>query len=145
MKLDHTLQELNALFLQQDIAQIEPFLLSRLELASQGRDLAARLTLLNELANFYRNTIRFKESISMAQRALSLIEDMGYSNSMPYASALMSLAATYAADTQYSRALELYAQVGTIYAAQHLAEGALQQELAQKISATRQSAALAQH
>lgn len=121
MNVQDVLHELDGYFQRNEVDQVEPFLQSHLAEATARGDQAAVLTLLNELMGFYRGMSRFREAIAVAEQAVTLLEELGYKGSIPYATTLLNAATAYRADGQIAKALALYEEVTAIYAAQPVA------------------------
>lgn len=115
MNVQDILRELDGYFQNQEIARVEPFLLECLNRASAENDNFAALTILNELMGFYRGMSRFREALAVGDKAVGLLETMGYKGSIPYATTLLNVATAYRADGQTAKAIELFEEVGRIY------------------------------
>ncbi|MFT4174739.1 MAG: tetratricopeptide repeat protein [Rhodocyclaceae bacterium] len=121
MNVQDMLQTLDSYFRNNQVDQVEPFLLDHLNQAFASHDYGAALTVLNELMGFYRGMSRFSEAVAVAQRALGLLESLGYKGSVPYATTLLNAATAYRADGQTARAITAYEEVMAIYTANHAA------------------------
>lgn len=117
MNVQELLQTLDGYFRNNQVDMVEPFLLNHLNRATAAQDHPATLTILNELMGFYRGMSRTTEAVAVAQRALNLLETLGYKGSVPYATTLLNAATAYRADGQTSRAIDAYDQVMSIYTA----------------------------
>ncbi|MDQ7988247.1 MAG: tetratricopeptide repeat protein [Candidatus Dactylopiibacterium sp.] len=140
MNVQNILQELDSLFRNQQIAQVEPFLLGHLAVARAAADRSAVLTLLNELMGFYRGMSRFKEALATGDEALGLMEAMGYKDSVPYATTLLNVATAYRADGQTARAIGLFEEVGRLFVARNVQDAHLIASLYNNLSLAFQEA-----
>ncbi|WP_018608578.1 tetratricopeptide repeat protein [Uliginosibacterium gangwonense] len=118
MNVQTILQQLDRYYQQDEHTRIEPFLLENIDKAQAANDKATALTLLNELMGYYRGMSRFQESITIANKAVALLEEMGYKGTIPYATTLLNVATAYRADGQIGKAIELYEEVIRIYNSQ---------------------------
>ncbi|PWM37531.1 MAG: hypothetical protein DBX46_03075 [Clostridiales bacterium] len=84
-------EELDALYQAGNVDRTEQFLKRYLEHCPREE----RITVLNELAGFYRGISRYEESEAASKEALQLLEENGMENSAQYATAMMNLAGTY--------------------------------------------------
>ena len=64
------LNELDELFMEQDLEKIDTFLRESREQAEAEQDLGALLILYNETIGFYRETGNYKHSIAYCHKAL---------------------------------------------------------------------------
>lgn len=116
MDIQTTLRELDAIFKSGEHHRIEPFLVEHLQQAEAEGDKPSQLTLQNELMGYYRALSRFREALALGEKALSLLESMGYKGSVPYATTLLNVATAYRAEGQVQKAIGMYEEVMQIYA-----------------------------
>lgn len=134
MDIQSTLQELDAIFKSGEHARIEPFLLEHLEQAEAEGDKASMLSLQNELMGYYRALSRFREALELGQKALALLESMGYKGSVPYATTLLNVATALRAEGQVEKAIGMYEEVMQIYSSNHLEDAYLTASLYNNLS-----------
>ncbi len=108
MNVQSVLSHLDWLLEEKQLDQVEPYLTRQLEEARQEGDAGAALTLLNELAGFYRSTSQTEKSLEMADQALKAIGDMGLAGTAPHGTTLINAATAYRAAGDLSRAADLY-------------------------------------
>ena len=108
MDIQSVLAHLDWLFEEKRLDQVEPYLTGHLEEARQEGDAGAALTLLNELAGFYRSTSQTEKSLDMAEQALTAIGEMGLAGTAPHGTTLINAATAYRAAGDLNRAAALY-------------------------------------
>ena len=64
MIIEQVLKQLDELFAQHKVDQVEAFLLRRIDEASAEKDTSSLITLLNEIIGHYRETGEFDKSVS---------------------------------------------------------------------------------
>nr|MCR5720294.1 tetratricopeptide repeat protein [Lachnospiraceae bacterium] len=89
MDINKVLEEYDRIEQTHNLEAIEAFLLEKLDEA-EG-DSGARFTLLNELIGFYRETSRFDGMIQACRELLILMDEMGITGTMPYATGLVNI------------------------------------------------------
>ncbi len=108
MDIRAVLEHLDWLFAEKRLEQVEPYLTQHLAEARQEGDAGAALTLLNELAGFYRSTSQTEKSLDMAKQALKAIQDMGLAGTSAHGTTLINAATAYRAAGNRERAASLY-------------------------------------
>lgn len=121
MDINQVTEELDALFAQEKIDEIPQFLESHIVQAVEEGANDVLLTLYNEIIGFYRETGQYDRSIEYCHKALTLIDDMGIQDTIPYATTLLNAANAHRAAGMLQESLELYNRVRPIYVA-HLDE-----------------------
>ena len=121
MNLQEIFQHLDSLFAVQDIAAVEPYLTKQLEYAFQQKEYDICIAIMNELIGFFRDTSEYEKSLDYAEQALSLIKELGYTDTLPYATTMLNVANALRAAGHLKESLAFYEQVYPIYQ-QHLKE-----------------------
>ncbi len=115
MFIDQILAQLDELFAQHKVDQVESFLLGRIEEASAEGDTGCVITLLNELIGHYRETGEFEKSISCCKQALMLADEVGLKGSTAYATTLLNVANACRAAGLLRESMVYYQEVKKIY------------------------------
>lgn len=115
MNLDVFFHELDTLFQQGDMEQVEPYFQKNLCLAEQEQDVGARITILNEMMGFYRETSQYEKAKQCIQEVFALIGQAGLTDSLPHATTLLNAANALRAAGEWNRALEYYNQVFALF------------------------------
>lgn len=115
MEIQSVLDQLDQLFAQKKLAEVEPFLTGRLQEALEEGDAGSALTLMNELAGFYRSVSQPEKSLEAAEQALSAVSLMKLSGTAPHATTLLNAATAYRAAGDLTRALSLYQEAFQIF------------------------------
>ena len=76
MDINQVLKQLDELFAQHQIREVEPFLLEKMEAARRLGDTGAMITLLNELIGHYRETGESEKSIAACKQVLELMDQL---------------------------------------------------------------------
>ena len=109
------LNELDELFMEQDLEKIDTFLRESREQAEAEQDLGALLILYNETIGFYRETGNYKHSIAYCHKALELAKTLKLEGKVSYATTLLNAANAHRAAGLLQDSLELYMQVFPVY------------------------------
>lgn len=115
MEIKKTLGELDRLFEERRFSEVESFLLSKINEAETENDSSSKLALLNELLGFNRSLHRFKESIMLAAKIITLMKDMGIEEGIPYATSVLNIATVYREAGKIDEAMVYYNDVMKIY------------------------------
>lgn len=116
MIIEQVLKQLDELFAQHKVDQVEAFLLRRIDEASAEKDTGSLITLLNEIIGHYRETGEFDKSISACRQLLILIEEAGLKGSTAYATSLLNVANACRAAGLLRESMIYYQEVKGIYA-----------------------------
>lgn len=115
MKIEEIFERLDQLFAQNEIEQVEPYLLSCLEQAKEENAFGVYISVGNELIGFYRSISRFEKAFSMSEDVLLLMEDLQLEETEHFATTLLNAATAYRAAgrlddalADYTRALKIY-------------------------------------
>ena len=115
MDISMVLNELDELFMEQDLEKIDTFLRESREQAEAEQDLGALLILYNETIGFYRETGNYKHSIAYCHKALELAKTLKLEGKVSYATTLLNAANAHRAAGLLQDSLELYMQVFPVY------------------------------
>ena len=77
MIIEQILAQLDELFTQHKVDQVENFLLQRIDEAAKEKDTASMITLLNEIIGHYREMGEFEKSIAGCRQVLLLMDQAG--------------------------------------------------------------------
>lgn len=116
MNIEQVLKQLDGLFAQHRVDQVESFLLQRINEATVERDTASLITLLNEMIGHYRETGEFEKSISCCRQVLILMEEAGLKGSVAYATTLLNVANACRAAGLLRESMAYYQEVKAVYA-----------------------------
>ncbi|MBE5870917.1 MAG: DUF4125 family protein [Lachnospiraceae bacterium] len=108
-------KELDRLFEQNQMNQVEPFLTQKLIEAMQEEDTAAVLILLNEMMGFFRSTNQYDKSLLYAQKAVAILKGADMEGTVEYATTLLNYANAMRAAGKLPESIALYAQTEKIY------------------------------
>jgi tetratricopeptide (TPR) repeat protein len=107
--------QLDKLFETGQSGKVDEFLRQSLVEAEETRDSHAVVSVLNEMAGYYRSVSRFQESIAAADRAVSEARALGLDRDASFGTTLLNAATAYRAAGQNERALSIYQEVLSIY------------------------------
>lgn len=117
MELDQLMSELDELFTQERINEIPQFLETHIAQAEAEGANDILLTLYNECIGFYREVGQYELSVDYCHKAISLMNEMGLQDTLPYATTLLNAANAHRAAGLLQESLELYNRVRPIYVA----------------------------
>ncbi len=112
MTIDRVLERLDEYLHKNDYASAEKHLLLFLD---EAKTIHEKIPLLNELMGLYRKLGREGEAISTAERALSLIDSSGISESVGGATTYLNSATVYKAFGKAEKAIPLFEKARGIY------------------------------
>ena len=115
MKEKNILTQLDRLFAEKRISEVEPFLQKCIQQAKEEEDKETLLMLYNEMTGYYRSLGRTDEAIAVGRKAEQLIEELDFSYTEFHATTLVNLATAYRAGGEYEEALNIYQKVDHIY------------------------------
>lgn len=110
-------QKLDDYMSRRDYAGAERHLLYWLEEARLGRDLRGELFLCNELVGHYRKTANRDAALRFIERALALLDALGFTDGVSAGTTLVNAATALSAFDEHERALELFERARVIYEA----------------------------
>lgn len=112
MGIIKVLEELDQLFKEHRIEEVETFLIHNIENAEEVND---QVTLLNELIGYYRDLSQYQKSIDACQKVMELLNQSSLVGSVPYATTLQNVANTLRAAGQLEASMVYYNQVYALY------------------------------
>lgn len=115
MDIEQVLQQLDELFAQHRIEQVEPFLLHKLEEAKVVGDTSARITFLNEIIGHYRETGEFEKSIDYCKQVMELMNVLELKGTVAYATTLLNVANALRAAGLLRESMVYFQEVKAIY------------------------------
>lgn len=115
MDIEAFFRQLDGLFAARQLETVEPFLQQSLQLAQQQGDLAAQVSVYNEIVGYERSIGRHREAVEAAWSALQLLTKMGLSDSIHAATTYLNGATAYRMAGKQEEALEWYMQALRIY------------------------------
>ncbi len=111
-------QKLDEYMSRRDYAGVERHLLYWMDEAKLGHDLRGELFLCNELAGHYRKTGNRERAFHYAERALELLDTLGFAEGVSAGTTLVNAATAYSAFGEHARALELFKRAQPLYEAE---------------------------
>lgn len=115
MNIEQVLEQLDGLFAQHKVAQVEGFLLGKIDEASAEGDTSALITLLNEIIGHYRETGEFDKSIAACRQVLVLMDELGLNGTVAYATTLLNVANACRVAGLLRESMTYYQEVRGIY------------------------------
>lgn len=115
MDMNQFMQDLNQLFIQGKVDEVEDFLEKSLERAREEQDAQAEASILNELIGFLRDTSDYEKSLNYGAQAIKKIQDMGLTDSIAYATTLLNVATACRAAGHLELSLKYFQQILPIY------------------------------
>ncbi len=115
MNIDKVLEQLDSLFAEHKIAEVETFLTGKIDQAATEGDRGAVITLMNEIIGHFRETGEFDKSVEYCKQVLFLMQKMGMEGSIPYATTLLNVANAYRAAGLLRESMSAYQNVKMIY------------------------------
>lgn len=113
--IDEIYKELDALFAENKITQVEPFLLDMLEQAKEEDNYGIYLSVGNELIGFYRSVTMFDKAFNISEDVLLLMEELQLEDTEHFATTLLNVATAYRAAGRISEAYQYYMRALQIY------------------------------
>lgn len=115
MNIELVLKQLDSLFAEHKIGQVEDFLKGKIEEAAQEGDRNAVITLMNELIGHYREIGEFEKSVEYCEQVLTLMQKMGLEGSVAYATTMLNVANAYRAAGLLRESMAAFQTVRSIY------------------------------
>ncbi len=115
MIIEQILAQLDELFTQHKVDQVENFLLQRIDEAAKEKDTASMITLLNEIIGHYREMGEFEKSIAGCRQVLLLMDQAGLKGTVHYATTLLNVANACRAAGLLKESMAYYQEVKKIY------------------------------
>ncbi len=108
MDVDAFFRDYSKVFAQADQEAISAFLQEHIATAEAEGDKHALVTILNEAAGYFRNASRYPEAIAAGEKALALLKELGYEDSIAHGTTLLNVATAYRAAGNLAKAMELF-------------------------------------
>ena len=115
MDIDTFFKGLSDIFAAGEIHQVSGYLRDALAAAEAEGDSNAAVTILNEMIGYFRSVSAYPEAIDASRRALSLMRETGYTDSVPYGTTLLNAATAYRASGDSAQALDFFQQALEIF------------------------------
>ncbi len=115
MDIDKILEHLDSLFSRQDIDAVEPYLTEQLQLAYEEKDYSTCISIMNELIGFFRDTSQYDKSLGYCEQVLKLMQQLGYEDTLSYATTCLNVANALRAAGQHQESLQFYESIFPIY------------------------------
>lgn len=115
MNINKFLNNLDKLYEQKRISDVEPLFNESLKQAITEKDHSAQFTILNEMMGFFRDTSQYEKSIKACKECLTLMKEMGIEGTVDYATSLQNIANAHRAAGLHKESLEFYNQAVKIY------------------------------
>lgn len=113
--MEDILQRIDRLLEENKGAQAQMLMEECLERALQCGDRSGAVTLLNELIGFCRETGQAEKSYYYGEAVLNLLQEMGLSGTLPFATSVLNIASAYRAGGRLEDAMTCYRAVEQIY------------------------------
>ena len=113
--MEDILQQIDRLLEENRGAQAQALMEESLERALKSGDRGGAVTLLNELIGFCRETGQAEKSYYYGEAVLNLLQDMGLSGTLPFATSVLNIASAYRAGGRLEDAMTCYMAVEQIY------------------------------
>lgn len=118
MNVEEVFKTLDALFADNKIEQVEPYLKQCLEEAKETDNYGVYIAVANEMIGFYRSISQHRKAFDAAEDVLMLMEELQLDNTEHFATTLLNTATAYRAGgllkeayAYYQRALQIYKAV----------------------------------
>ncbi|MCI8956255.1 MAG: DUF4125 family protein [Eubacterium sp.] len=115
MEIKKFLDELDVLFEEKKLNEVEPFLNKSLDEAIKLDDYSAQFTILNEMMGFFRDTSQYDKSIKACENCIVVMKKMGIEGTVDYATSLQNIANAYRAAGLLEQSLKCYKETFHIY------------------------------
>lgn len=115
MNTQKILEELDQLFEQKKIAEVEPYLLNKMVEAKREGDIQSTITLLNEAIGYYRDISEYDKALSCCSEVQEMLEKLGMQGTIPYATTMLNVANAHRAAGNVEASMSAYAKVFAIY------------------------------
>ena len=113
--MEEILQQIDRLLEENKGAQAQALMEEGLEQALMSGDRGSAVTLLNELIGFCRETGQAEKSYYYGEAVLNLLQEMGLSGTLPFATSVLNIASAYRAGGRLEDAMTCYRAVEQIY------------------------------
>lgn len=113
--MEDILQQIDSLLDQNKGAQAQALMEESLARALAAGDRSSAVTLLNELIGFCRETGQSEKSYYYGEAVLELLQEMGLTGTLPFATSVLNIASAYRAGGRLEDAMTCYQAVERIY------------------------------
>ncbi len=111
MNITEVLKKLDTL----EYKDYENYLLEMMRQAESEKDMSSKITLLNEMIGFCRDSCQFSKSNIYINELLTILEDEGLEGTIGYATSLLNIANAKRASGELEESLERYKEAYEIY------------------------------
>ncbi|MDR0466992.1 MAG: tetratricopeptide repeat protein [Deltaproteobacteria bacterium] len=115
MDVEGFFQGLSAIFASGEQEAISGYLHRSLAEAEAEDDKPAVVAILNEMTGYFRSVSNYAEALKTAERAIALMQTMGYENSAAFGVTLLNAGTAYRAAGDNVRALEMFFRALTLF------------------------------
>lgn len=115
MNINETLKELDNLFEENRVKEIEPFLNRAAKQAEEEGDYGSLLYIMNEMIGFFREICEYDKMVSVSEEAMKLMEALGWKGSILHGNTLVNIANGLRAAGNLDASLVFYKQTEGIY------------------------------
>ena len=115
INVNEILRKIDELFEENRAKDAEKLMLDTLAAASQEKDGAVMLHMLNELIGYYRQTSEIDKLLQVVENAISCAEQLGLKDTVPYATTVLNAANGYRAAGKKEESLKYYRIAEEIY------------------------------
>ena len=105
MTIDQILTKLDHYYKEDQLTEVEPFLLSCLEDAKKEQEYGIYISVGNELLGFYRSIGQFEAAFAVGEDVLLLMEELQLDHTVHFATTLFNVATAYRTAGKYEEAL----------------------------------------
>ena len=115
MDIDVFFQGLSTVFASGDQEAVSGYLRRSLAEAEAENDSHAAVTILNEMTGYFRSISNYAEALKASERAIALMQSLGYENTAAYGTTLLNAGTAYRAAGDNIRAMELFFQALALF------------------------------
>lgn len=115
MDISQFIENLDKLYEEKRLNEVEPFFNESFAQAVEERDCSAQFTILNEMMGFFRDTSQYEKSIGACNKCIEVMKEMGIEGTVDYATSLQNIANAYRAAGLLEASLNCYKEVFSIY------------------------------
>lgn len=115
MNIEEITSQLDRLFAENRVAEVEKFLTQALSEAEYEGDVEAMQVVYNELISFHRSTGEYDKALYFCRQVMRLAKKMGLEDTLSYGNTLMNIANTNRVAGNLLEALSYFRQVKDIY------------------------------
>ena len=105
MTIDQILTKLDHYYKEDQLTEVEPFLLSCLEDAKKEQEYGIYISVGNELLGFYRSIGQFEAAFAVGEDVLLLMEELQLDHTVHFATTPFNVATAYRTAGKYEEAL----------------------------------------